>query len=437
MDINKLTDLILSDEEISFFGFNTKFEPTRNLNKEHTNIYTVDCEYVNTVIEDELGCVTIIDWDKNVILNELVRPSSIVTDYVTDVTGFTEDTFKDVMMTTEHIRKIILTIIDSNDIICGCHLYNDFNVLGIYHDKIIDTAILYNHPDGPPNYFSLKYLASLHLHRVIQEGIHNSIEDCIATRDLINDFVDKKYCRTTWKYIGQTVENPDEMTVYNALVETMLIPITYDNIISIYLRGSRGISTNKETSDWDFVVVVQDCITVQEDALIKYKNMDIVLYTESYFKTLCREQTIWAFECIYAPNDKIYKEEINFRTLIENYYDTTDEVIWLNDLKKSVCKQSSRKSGSSKRFNNMGLFNSAKKHMFIGLRFLMYGFDIINHKRIPDITAYNYIWYDILEDNNFDYNKYKKIFKEKYALFKTMIDNKSKKVIDNNLYMFQ
>jgi DNA polymerase III epsilon subunit-like protein len=419
--VNKLTDLLLTKEEIDFFGFNNKLIHTRNNsdNNNIVNIYTIDCEYVETENgTSELACVTIIDWNKNIILNELIKPQNIIVDYITHITGFTEKTFYDVIITKEIVRELILSIIKPNDIICGHHVYNDLTVIGIFHERIIDTAILYNHPDGPPNYYSLKYLASFHLNRIIQESVHNSLEDCVTTRDLINSFVEKNYIRTTWKNIGQIINNPDKFIIFNAIKETIKCVITNDNVLCIYTRGSRAISTNRETSDWDFVVVVDDSIVVQENALIKYGNMDIVLYTESYFTQLLCEQVIWAHECIYAPTNKILKEEINFKEYMKKYYEKTDRNVWIPFLRGSVGMQSSRKLGSSKRFHKLNLIHNAKKHMFIGIRFIMYGIDIINHKKIPDIAAYNHIWHDMIKLSEFDYAKYEDIFEDKYEIFK-------------------
>ena len=74
-------------------------------------------------------------------------------------------------------------------IIVGHSLDSDLKALKMTHPFVVDTALLYPHPRGPPLKSSLKWLAQKYLDREIQRGHgaagHDSTEDARATLDLV------------------------------------------------------------------------------------------------------------------------------------------------------------------------------------------------------------------------------------------------------------
>jgi RNA exonuclease 1 len=58
---------------------------------------------------------------------------------------------------------------------------------------VIDTAVLFPHPDGLPKRWSLAFLASRFLKRTIQNGSHDSYEDGLACLDLLKFKLKQKY----------------------------------------------------------------------------------------------------------------------------------------------------------------------------------------------------------------------------------------------------
>ena len=66
-------------KEYMQFDLNDKFDGL-NLNEK---IVSIDCEMVMTVKGKELARVTVLDFDYNVILDELVKPEFEVIDYLT------------------------------------------------------------------------------------------------------------------------------------------------------------------------------------------------------------------------------------------------------------------------------------------------------------------------------------------------------------------
>lgn len=81
----------------------------------------------------------------------------------------------------------------------GHSLNSDLTALKITHPYIIDTALIYPHPRGPPLKQGLKFLAQKFLNRAIQAGHgtvgpaagHDSIEDARTCLDLVKQKCEK------------------------------------------------------------------------------------------------------------------------------------------------------------------------------------------------------------------------------------------------------
>jgi RNA exonuclease 1 len=97
-----------------------------------------------------------------------------------------------VTTTLRDIQQKLLKILHPKTILIGHSLNADLTALKLTHPFIIDTALLYPHPRGPPLKSSLKYLAQRFLDREIQKGHgttgpgagHDSIEDARTCLDL-------------------------------------------------------------------------------------------------------------------------------------------------------------------------------------------------------------------------------------------------------------
>lgn len=118
-----------------------------------------------------------------------------------------------------------------------------------------------------------------------------------------------------------------------------VLNIKNEQVLNIYLFGSRAYKIHKETSDWDYVFVIKDdynyerpkneevyyeyeqfTFTNHKESLrgmIKYKDINIGLYKLTIFKRLLDEHLIWTLFCINIPEkENVIKESYKFNTLI-------------------------------------------------------------------------------------------------------------------------
>lgn len=133
--------------------------------------------------------------EKNQLINELVKPSEEITDYVTHISGVDEKSLIGINTTLSDIQKKIQQFVDGDTILVGHGLVNDMKCLKMRHPYIIDTAVIYHHKNGPPYKPSLRDLTVRYLKRTIQirdedkkpgeDKGHDPCEDAIASLELL------------------------------------------------------------------------------------------------------------------------------------------------------------------------------------------------------------------------------------------------------------
>ena len=152
-------------------------------------VYAIDCEMCKTSPTDyALTRISIVAWDGEVVLDELVKPEKPIVDYLTRFSGITPELLEPVTTTLRDIQKRLLDLVDARSILVGHSLDSDLKAIQLSHPFVVDTSIIYPHPAGKKH--ALKWLSQKYLNREIQKGHgtaqgHDSVEDARTCLDLV------------------------------------------------------------------------------------------------------------------------------------------------------------------------------------------------------------------------------------------------------------
>ncbi|KAK9376322.1 uncharacterized protein V1513DRAFT_439991 [Lipomyces chichibuensis] len=156
-------------------------------------VYGLDCEMCLTTHGSALARVTVVNWNREVVMDELVLPDNTITDYLTQYSGITAKMLENVSTTLSDVQKQLTSFIYSGDILVGHSLENDLKALKLRHPAVIDTSVIYHHSRGLPSKPSLKWLAQKFLKKEIQQlkNGHDSAEDARTCIDLVKLKIEK------------------------------------------------------------------------------------------------------------------------------------------------------------------------------------------------------------------------------------------------------
>ncbi|KAG6336843.1 hypothetical protein ID866_2239 [Astraeus odoratus] len=159
------------------------------------DVVALDCEMIYTTGGMRVARISVVDGTGTTIFDELIRMDDHVDviDYNTRFSGITEESHQSASLTLSSARKSLDAFINSQTVIIGHALENDLKTMRMIHHQCIDTAILFPHRAGPPYRRSLRDLVKEHLGIEIQTGDgtsgHSSVEDSVATLDLVRWYV--------------------------------------------------------------------------------------------------------------------------------------------------------------------------------------------------------------------------------------------------------
>lgn len=160
----------------------------------------LDCEMVGVGPGGSisaLGRLSAIDFlTGELLIDKLVQPPRIVMDWRTKWSGITAASMQaardsgEVLKGAAAAREMISRHMDDETVLIGHALYNDLAVLGIQHEKVVDSASMVEAAvgHGVRIMLGLKKLCKELLGISVQEGGkkgHDSIEDALATREVV------------------------------------------------------------------------------------------------------------------------------------------------------------------------------------------------------------------------------------------------------------
>eukprot|EP01124_Arcella_intermedia_P012136 TRINITY_DN1843_c0_g1_i2.p1 TRINITY_DN1843_c0_g1~~TRINITY_DN1843_c0_g1_i2.p1 ORF type:complete len:668 (-),score=122.65 TRINITY_DN1843_c0_g1_i2:1069-3072(-) len=229
-----------------------------------------------------------------------------------------------------------------------------------------------------------------------------------------------------------------------------LLQKEYDSNISqkllyLCLGGSRLYGTATESSDWDYIAVTSQKTTnlvnpspsaeMTEYNLKDYRftveyeidvytcqsqAINITFYSEEYFTLLLRSHNIGVLECLYRPREYVLLNKLQISS-------------WKLDidvLKRSLIWQSKRELIVARKKLREGKVRKAKKLLFLSIRTLLYGLDLIKDHQITNYECANALWDEI---NNSPQNNWKNL----YSPFKLIHKNYEKEFkLQNRFYGF-
>ncbi|KAM7209610.1 hypothetical protein V8F20_000013 [Naviculisporaceae sp. PSN 640] len=174
-------------------------------------VLALDCEMCMTGdTEYSLTRISLVSWDGEVVMDELVKPDKPIINYVTQFSGITKEMIDPVKTTIRDIQARLLDLLTPRTILVGHSLDSDLKAMQLAHPFIVDTSIMYPHPRGPPLKSSLKWLAQKYLNREVQKGHgtaagHDSIEDAKTCLDLVKKKCEKGKLWATGESQGENL----------------------------------------------------------------------------------------------------------------------------------------------------------------------------------------------------------------------------------------
>ncbi|EXA34177.1 hypothetical protein FOVG_14614 [Fusarium oxysporum f. sp. pisi HDV247] len=163
--------------------------------KDTRKAVVIDCEMGTAASGDcELIRLTLIDYFSNhVLIDKLVWPDVPMSHLNTKWSGVTWKMMHEArnkrkcVFGWRNARSLIWKYVSPETIVIGHGVKSDLTSLRWIHPRVIDTLIVEGDNHGATTGLSLKKLAEERLGRVIQKGRgHDSLEDAIATRDLLH-----------------------------------------------------------------------------------------------------------------------------------------------------------------------------------------------------------------------------------------------------------
>lgn len=195
------------------------------------------------------------------------------------------------------------------------------------------------------------------------------------------------------------------------LTEVEIHPLKTRNI---YLYGSRIYGTNRIDSDYDIILIGANLLEhIEKEVLIDDKRLNVHIITPDKFKRDLERHDIMNLECVFSPAWARLQEKEILKFIINK-----------KKLAKNIIAQSFNSWQKGKFKLNEGDIYHGLKSIFHSLKMLIFAIQIIEHGKINDFAAANYLHKEINECDEFEWE----YFREKYLPLKIELEKKLKEL---------
>lgn len=197
---------------------------------------------------------------------------------------------------------------------------------------------------------------------------------------------------------------------------------TDDNVLALYMYGSRVYQTHKDNSDFDFIMVVNNKDDNHAEKLIS-QQADVTVYNRHEFEQQIKEHEISVLECLFLDEKYKLKEDIKWDFTLE-----------LPQLRKSFSAKSSNSWVKAKK----KLTVEADYNLYIGqksawhaIRILQFGQQVATQGKITNYAESNLLLPEILkcEDWTTLDNSFRNIYNGESSKFKLVAPKEITNVI--------
>ncbi len=189
-----------------------------------------------------------------------------------------------------------------------------------------------------------------------------------------------------------------------------------NEVVAVYPYGSRVYGTNRDDSDYDFIVVLKN-VKVDSDRLDSRENtISITIYSEETFKERINEHKIFALECLFCPKELVLKNKLDFSFKLNK-----------SNLRHSISEKCSKDwNQAKKRFSDSQGINpvtgetyvrkiyEGKKSLFHCFRMIDFAIQIIEKGKIENYSSCNELWEELYTNPSEDWNHYKEKYYDPY-----------------------
>lgn len=180
-------------------------------------------------------------------------------------------------------------------------------------------------------------------------------------------------------------------------------------ILNIYLHGSRVYKTNTDSSDYDFIIVIEDEYYFSEN--VSEGNCDFNFYSKTKWIEMCNNNSLDFCECYFLPEEYKIKE-----TFVPDFIIQKEKIrANFSHISSNSFVKAKKKLVVEKDFAPY----IGKKSLWHSFRILMFGIQILSSEKIVDYSCANFLYDEIIKNPENEWNYYKEKYQALYNHYRS------------------